>query len=405
MGLDIRTLLVVAALVEMAAATALYLLHRSHPEGRGPGWWTIGSVLTFAGLLLLSLRGLIPGIASVVAANVLIMAGLLVHWIGLRRFLRQPGPGVWPFLTILPAMTTALWWWYSMTPNLGLRIVTISFSVALASLLMARDLFGPERRLPVLRFLMLLFLANAAFFLMRATLTLAYPPRPDFLAADTLTQVTMLYLVIFYFALPLSYFLLIHDELRGELHRQASHDHLTGIPNRRAFHMLARHEIGRARRTFDPLSMLLLDLDHFKQVNDRFGHAAGDKVLRDFSSLLTAAVREQDIVCRFGGEEFVILLPGTGPAGALALAERIRSLAESRPVEFSGNRINYTVSIGIALSTTDDMTIESVLERADRALYRAKSEGRNRVSSEAGEAAWATGADQPPSSPSLESKA
>ena len=96
-----------------------------------------------------------------------------------------------------------------------------------------------------------------------------------------------------------------NERLQQELNRQASHDPLTGIPNRRAFQMMSRHELGRARRTHEPMALMVLDLDHFKSINDRDGHAAGDMVLRDFSTLLAAAVRDQDIICRFGGEEFV----------------------------------------------------------------------------------------------------
>lgn len=410
MSIDTRSLMLASALILAASSLALYVLQRMRTTVSGPGWWAAGNAVGFVSLLLLAARGVIPDLLSITLANGLLIAALCINVAGLRVFLGAglPSRAIWLLPLAVMAEST---WFFMVTPSHRVRLIAASLLFCILSFKMSYDLSTHGERtgdgkLPAAQaFAFWVTVAYGAIFLLRTILGIFFLTPESALAPHPLTTGAYVVGILLSFLNTFSLFLMTSERLQQELQRQASHDHLTGIPNRRAFHMLARHEIGRARRTFDPLAMLLLDLDHFKQVNDRFGHAAGDTVLRDFSSMITAAVREQDIVCRFGGEEFVILLPGTGLAGALALAERVRFLAESRPVEFSGNRIAYTVSIGLALSTTDDTTIETVLERADRALYRAKSEGRNRVSTEAGDAVWATGADGQPSSPPQESNA
>ena len=164
--------------------------------------------------------------------------------------------------------------------------------------------------------------------------------------------------------------------LRGT-ERQASEarvDPLTGIANRRALEESLEAEISRAKRFDHLLGVILLDLDHFKETNDSFGHAEGDAVLRSVAGLLSASARRGDTVARLGGEEFVIVLPETDLEGARMLAERLRLEIEARPV----GRIRASASCGVATMIPDD-TVETLLAAADSALYRAKEAGRNRT--------------------------
>ncbi|MFZ5663369.1 MAG: diguanylate cyclase [Pseudomonadota bacterium] len=160
--------------------------------------------------------------------------------------------------------------------------------------------------------------------------------------------------------------------------RDALHDALTGLPNRRAAEARLAVERARAHRGGAPLSLLMLDIDHFKRVNDRWGHADGDRVLAAVARLLAREVRECDLAARFGGEEFLVVLPDSGPREALDVAERIRALIERTRVDVPNGRIGITVSIGAATlrSNEDEATL---LARADAALYRAKAAGRNRT--------------------------
>jgi len=156
-------------------------------------------------------------------------------------------------------------------------------------------------------------------------------------------------------------------------------DSLTGVANRRAFTEVAEVEVQRALRYGTPLSLILIDLDHFKSVNDRYGHHTGDAVLASFARTLTEAVREMDIVGRWGGEEFVVLLPGIGCAEALQVAERMRVTACDSRLYVQGRQILYTASFGVAEFNPSEVSFYGFLARADAALYLAKGNGRNRV--------------------------
>lgn len=159
----------------------------------------------------------------------------------------------------------------------------------------------------------------------------------------------------------------------------ATTDALTGLLNRRAFLESTNREVARAKRYGDKLSVALLDVDHFKHINDRRGHASGDVVLSTVGKLLSGAVRTCDIVARWGGEEFVLVLPSTALDGAELVAERIREqLANTEIVDSSGELIPVTASFGVATYAGNE-TLEQVIDRADRAMYLAKSGGRNRV--------------------------
>jgi two-component system cell cycle response regulator len=163
------------------------------------------------------------------------------------------------------------------------------------------------------------------------------------------------------------------------LAKQAMIDSLTGLFNRAQFELRMEAEMSLARRTGTNLSCLMLDVDHFKDVNDRFGHSAGDLVLRRLSEILKRSCRLEDIAYRLGGEEFIVLLPNTPASNATVLAERIRhSIAEMR-VSFHGTVIQTTCSIGVADLATSGK--DGVVHAADQALYRAKNNGRNQVHS------------------------
>jgi diguanylate cyclase (GGDEF)-like protein len=167
------------------------------------------------------------------------------------------------------------------------------------------------------------------------------------------------------------------DYLLAKLVETARTDELTGLPNRRAFNEELARACARAARSSDPLSLCALDLDHFKNVNDRFGHQVGDEVLAKTAEVLRATLREGDVAARFGGEEFVALLPVTDSATAHAVAERIRAAIAAAPVRPG---LGVTVSIGTASATAAaDHDASDLVRRADRALYAAKRAGRDQV--------------------------
>ncbi|WP_265311075.1 sensor domain-containing diguanylate cyclase [Verminephrobacter eiseniae] len=166
---------------------------------------------------------------------------------------------------------------------------------------------------------------------------------------------------------------------RDEAEHFARIDMLTGVANRRYFEEVATMEFARTQRGQQALSVILIDIDLFKQVNDRYGHAAGDAVIRAVARLAKESVRESDFVARIGGEEFSVLLPGIGQAPAFATAERLRERIAACVVEHDGHSLGFTASFGVSEQVADDPGFSSLLRRADQALYAAKQAGRNQV--------------------------
>lgn len=168
---------------------------------------------------------------------------------------------------------------------------------------------------------------------------------------------------------------------QGKIQAQATLDSLTELPNRRGFDLLAAQAMHEAQREPKPLTALLLDLDHFKALNDTYGHLAGDQVLIGFARDLESCLRHSDIVCRWGGEEFIVLLKDTDGETGLKIAEKIRQHVEHQRYAYNDHALQLTVSIGLTTLQPDD-TLHTLLSRADHAMYRAKQSGRNRTCAE-----------------------
>lgn len=170
------------------------------------------------------------------------------------------------------------------------------------------------------------------------------------------------------------------ERLRANAENQARTDTLTGLANRRAFRELAERALQHIGRSCKPLSLIMLDIDHFKRVNDTWGHPVGDQVLKAVATVLAEHVRSNDIAARVGGEEFVVLLVDTEQGGAHTFAERLRVAIMDIEVEVPGDRVRLTASFGVAEAVSSETKLDEVLGCADRALYHAKHNGRNRVS-------------------------
>jgi diguanylate cyclase (GGDEF)-like protein len=172
----------------------------------------------------------------------------------------------------------------------------------------------------------------------------------------------------------------VEAEYHEEIYRLTIIDGLTGVHNKRYFLEFLDRELARSARHKRPLALTMLDIDHFKNVNDQMGHLAGDYTLRELTTSIKDAVRKEELLARYGGEEFALVLPETNREGAVLMAERLRELIASRPFEFEGKAFSITISLGVVTTEGDTaMTPTEMIRLADDKLYQAKNNGRNRV--------------------------
>lgn len=375
---DIRTLLVAVALANVFCAGARFLLWRMHPALPGLGRWALAGGAGALALFLILFYGIKHWPPALSLAQLAVVIGLALAWDGFRRFIGQPPLSIRALLVLAVAIVA----WISIAQildSLLVRALGNSILVATLSALIARELLTAAKPIPVaMRTTGWLYALNATIFLIR-TITFdpsaapVGPVNPDGFAAFML-----LWWLCMTIAITLGMALMTAERLQADLDDQANQDPLTGALNRRAFSVIAEKEMARFLRHETPLSLLMMDLDKFKQINDHHGHDAGDVLLCGFVDNAKDVLHDEDIFCRFGGEEFVALLPNTSAKQALVAAEKLRTSFEtsSAMMEMVDDTRTATVSIGIAeLGPNDD--IESLLSRADVALYIAKKNGRN----------------------------
>ena len=192
-----------------------------------------------------------------------------------------------------------------------------------------------------------------------------------------LSFATVTFLSAFYEHSRQTSFIVIRD-ISEKFERQALYDALTNLPNRRGIQKFIDHEINRAKRQQEQLTLILCDIDRFKQVNDNYGHDGGDIALKHVANLFKDAIREQDGVARWGGEEFLFVLPTTNESNGVVLAEKIRETLQSTPVQIKNSSLTITASFGVAQIQLEN-GVNNALSLADKALYRAKEKGRNKV--------------------------
>lgn len=203
---------------------------------------------------------------------------------------------------------------------------------------------------------------------------------PNTLDATTgLVNLGITLFIIWLAAVMLIFHLTQEKKYTEKLAELANHDALTGVHNRHYFNQELEKEIAKSRRYKIDLSLCIIDIDHFKRVNDTYGHPIGDQVLKSLATICKTVLRDVDIVVRFGGEEFIVILPSTPIEGALLTAERIRKAIEEHNFNYDEVALNCTVSVGVASHDNKDWNDKDLIKAADIALYEAKKQGRNRV--------------------------
>lgn len=341
--------------------------------------WAAYSALSSLTWLLLAQNLGSPPLAGVLCG---VLSALALRQ-GIRHFTRQPAGWRLGGLALVSVLAAATLGGGSAAP--GPLQAGVNFGVlALLYLAMARDLHAHARdtlqwRWPVL--LTLPVLLGGLGFGARALRALLAPELVaiEMRAHSTLNVASALSYTVLVLMLHSMLMALVVGRLLRDLRRLARRDGLTGLLNRRAMHELVDAQVLLHRRAADTFCVLMVDVDHFKSVNDRYGHAVGDRALRHISGLMTQALPPRDRVGRLGGEEFLVLLPATPMARALAEAERLRLAVRQAPLEEGAAVVVLSVSIGVAAWRGGAEDTARLLARADEALYRAKAQGRDRV--------------------------
>ena len=377
MQLHIPTLAMVAVFVTAILGGLLLLAWRRDRSTDALAWWGAGYLLAGASFALLSARGVIPDVLSIEIANALLLVGYGLLFAGTRAFSGRETP-VSMFL-IAPLIWLTAMQLPAIANDISLRVVIVSAMQCILVALMAHELWRERAEALLSRWPAIILLITHVVMLNARMATVMLTPivtHHDFFRSPVFALMafgTVLYTITF------AFLLLSMTKERSEMRHKiaATIDPLTGLFNRRAFVNDAEAAIARRASRSKPFSVLLADLDHFKKINDVYGHPIGDRVLKIFAATLHRCIGVDGLSGRLGGEEFAILLPGADEDAALALGERIRATFAEAAIELDGRTIAATVSIGVAASRVGDLS--GLLGRADSALYRAKQDGRNRV--------------------------
>jgi diguanylate cyclase (GGDEF)-like protein len=381
MHLDVQTLSVVTVFITALLGALLVFAGLQNRSIRAPMWWGAAHIINAAGLGLLTSRGAAPDFVTIDIGNALVLLGYGLTWGGARVFdgrSVQPlrflaAPAIWMLLCRLP-----------VAPDANLRVVVVSTMLASLALLTAEELWrGRDEPLMSRWPTVIVLLAYAAALLARVPATLLTPIFEE----DSLMRGLSFALLAFgtlLFTVVMAFLQLNMTKERTELKHKINSlvDPLSGVANRRAFLDGAAFLVKRQADDQEPLAVLLFDLDHFKQINDRYGHAVGDSVLQAFAATATATLGADVLFARIGGEEFASCIAVGDLDEAYAIADRVRRNFLAAAARFGNDDLTPTVSVGVTLGCDPEAKITDLLSIGDRALYRAKERGRNRVETE-----------------------
>ncbi len=379
MNAHVPTMFLMLIVVSGTLAVAVSTVARSRNRD-GMVWWSAGLLLYTAAYLLYSRRGQISDVYTVVLANVALITVTALFAEGLLQF-QQRRLSRWWFWSAVPI--TALFF-SVFIDKLAYRVI-VGSAITAAQCTVLLVILLQKRRETVGRgqyFVASGLLAAVAVFVYRAAVAASDPASvsPSF-DASAVGITTVLVSVICLILLGMGFVLMTKERADERNRVLAMRDELTGLANRRSVIASLTQQMAQAQRIALPLTLLILDVDHFKRINDSFGHLSGDLALQNLASLLQTRLRTQDIFGRFGGEEFLIILPNTGAADALRLTESLRvSVATTRFESLNGESMPVTISVGLHTQRLGtDQHCDDMISAADQALYRAKDSGRNRV--------------------------
>ena len=379
MNLDVNTLFLVTIYVEAILGLLLLFVWVQNTSIYAVAWWGFADLLRAGSVALFGMYGSVSDLISIDLANTMLFTAFALTWTGARVFdHRRPLP-------ILLFGGAALWLVVCRIPSVAaswdIRVLLSSGIITTYTWATAYEFWRGRSEPLVSRWpaIFMLF-AHGALYLLRTPFGAMLPWSPGTQVFESV-WLTVLSFEALLFTISIAFILLAMAKERTE-HRHktaALVDPLTGISNRRAFLQDGEAQLKRQANDPCPTAVMLLDLDNFKSINDRFGHAIGDRVLQLFADVAGNCMRRMDLFGRLGGEEFAALLVDTTREKAMAVAEEIRAAFAKATSEVDGRPVVATVSIGVVISYDAVLDISALLAQADHALYRAKDNGRNRI--------------------------
>lgn len=367
--------------VHCVIAVGLLVSWLSNREVAGVKNWSLAYLnLTLGFVVLLAA----PWLTAPVARGFLAMLMFYGMWhlmTGLCLYRKQKPPSSSLFLAFFAVYAMYNFAALLVWPNYAMYHVGMGLAIAPLALLTARVSVIREEGEGPAYLLIATTMTVVALGLTAQAITAAVAPPGDVANASLplRTQIILFVSTMASTAIGLGLVIMTSQAHKRELIQQATIDPLTKLLNRRAFYAASLPALAQCRREQLPVTVMMMDLDHFKTLNDTFGHMAGDEVLKGFADLVRQCLRGQDIIGRFGGEEFIAVLPRTGAEAARVVAERLRVRLEGETFSCDGQDLRCTVSIGISCHSRGESELDEISGEADGALYRAKDNGRNRI--------------------------
>ncbi|MGB7815600.1 MAG: GGDEF domain-containing protein [Methylotenera sp.] len=379
---DLKTIVFMSMLLTFMLSMLLAITRTHHKKLHGPGYWAVGNLVIGLGMVLVLMqldapkRLFLPGMA-------LIGAGLSLYINGIQAFIgKVPNHRVPVAVFFLLMVIDA----YFMFNGSDIRTAVILGAIIFAAIYLycARLTFSRDEGIvgslfwiaSSLYLLMALLMLGRAFYASRAGVAVF-----DSFATWPVNAYTFMLGAVSQFFISSLFVLMLSYKLSQNLESIATIDSLTGVLNRRGLEEAALKMQDICKRINLSMAVLLIDIDHFKKVNDQYGHLCGDDVLRHLAKVIAGILRSSDVLGRYGGEEFCVFLPNTAEDDAVGLAERIRAGIEASPLKVNRTAIKTTVSIGVADSVRAGYDFKGLVATADSAMYAAKNSGRNRVMS------------------------
>lgn len=374
------TLLILVVILMGVMVAALFIFWHFNRRIPGLRAWMLSYLFGFVLSLNFLPRVHLPETLSVVIAQFCMLMAAYLCLLGSQAYMGTRAPPHRYALSAIAALVALSVYFTVAQPNTGARFLIGSLGPGIFFLLSARTMAKGEMRSFPTRYLFAMACGgHGLFLLVRPWLfKLGANGLHDSGQVLLLSQFVLLESIVNLVLMAFGILMLANEFLLTELRDLAEKDPLTNVFNRRAFLILLDKAMSMAQRTHSALPVLLMDLDHFKKINDTWGHQCGDEVLRHFVGVVTNCLRNEDVMGRIGGEEFSIFLPTAGLADATAAAERLCAAVTAKPVTTAQGTIYVTVSIGVTLCAPGDSS-EIALHRADQAMYLAKERGRNRV--------------------------